>query len=91
MTSEPTSRDGRAAKRLWFLLLAVCVVLVILDFVIDHHGHFPVEEIPAFFAIFGFIAFVGIVFGCALFGRFVRRAENYYDPKPEGKPGDGHA
>ena len=84
-SNNPTS------KRLWYLLLAVCAILVVLDFVIDRHPHFPIEEIPAFFALFGFIAFVGVVFGCALFGRFVRRAEDYYDPKPDRSSGDGHA
>lgn len=82
MTTQTTSRRGRTLKLLRVLLLAVCGLLVLLDFVVDRHPHFPIEKIPGFFAICGFFAFLGVVFGGALLGKLVRRSDDYYDREP---------
>jgi hypothetical protein len=61
------------------LLVAVCVVLVGLEFVIDKHGHFGFEEIPGFHAVFGFLAFTAAVYAGKLLRALLGRDEDYYD------------
>lgn len=66
-------------NRLWYGLLAFCGVLTISEFLYEHHPHFPIEEIPEFFEVFGFIAFVFIVFAGKFLRTIIMRDEDYYD------------
>ena len=43
------------------------------------HGHYEIEKIPGFFAIFGFFAYVAIVTVAKGLRLFVSRPEDYYD------------
>ena len=66
-------------KLLWALYLA-CAAVFAADFLIPRPMHFePPENIPGFFALFGFIAFVVIVFGGKLLRLIVKRDADYYD------------
>ena len=66
-------------KRLWRIFVACLVLLVLADFFIDRHdGHFW-EMIPAFFAVYGFVACTLIVLIAKKFRRFLRRGEDYYE------------
>jgi len=60
-------------------LVAVCVVLVGLEFVIHKHGHFGFEDFPAFHALFGFVAFTIAVYAGKLLRALLSRDEDYYD------------
>ena len=66
-------------EKLWYALLAVCGALTISDFLYEHHPHFDIEKIPEFFEIFGFTAFVFIVFAGKALRRLVMRDEDYYE------------
>ncbi len=57
----------------------ICAVLFLLDFVVHRHTYMKLEEIPAFYALFGFIAFVVLVEGSKLLRKLVMRKEDYYD------------
>ncbi len=57
----------------------VCVVLLLLDLVIDKHPHFPIENVFGFYGFFGFVSFTAIVFAGKVMRRIVRREEDYYD------------
>ncbi len=57
----------------------ICAVLFLLDFVVHRHTSMKLEEIPAFYALFGFIAFVVLVEGSKLLRKLVMRKEDYYD------------
>jgi hypothetical protein len=60
--------------------LATLVMLLIADFLIHKHPHFPWEEWPQFYAVFGFVAFVFVVFVAKYILRpIVGRREDYYD------------
>ena len=62
---------------LWFY--AFLAVLLIVDLLIPKHGHFPWEEAPAFYAVYGFIACVSLIFIAKGLRKLVRRKEDYYD------------
>jgi hypothetical protein len=55
------------------------VVLLIVDFFIHKHGHFPWEVAPEFFAVYGFIACVSLIFVAKILRFIVKRKEDYYD------------
>ena len=60
-------------------LIGFGVLLALGDLFYHKHAHFAVEEIPAFYAIFGFIAFVGIVLAGKYLRKILMRPEDYYD------------
>ena len=61
------------------MLVAVCVLLLAAEFFVDKHGHFAFEEIPFFYAAFGFVAFTLAVFAGKLLRFLLGRDEDYYD------------
>jgi hypothetical protein len=85
--SEP-ERDGEKpgwfdrpenVNKLWHGLLIVCGALVVSELFYAHQPHFAIERIPAFFAIFGFVAFVLIVLAGKALRNVIMRDETYYD------------
>ena len=69
-----------AVARLISGLSIVCVVLFLLDLVIDRHANVPGEAVWGFHAIVGFIAFTVIVLAAKQLRRWVLRDEKYYAP-----------
>ena len=65
--------------KLWYGLLAIAGLLTVSEFLYEHHPHFPIEEIPAFFELLGFFAFVFIVFAGTALRKLIMRSEDYYD------------
>lgn len=60
--------------------LGVLAALLIAEFFIHKHVYLPCEEWPEFYAVFGFVTFVLIVFAAKYILRpIVRRREDYYD------------
>jgi hypothetical protein len=57
----------------------ICAILLVMDFVVHRHTIFKWEEMPGFYAIFGFVAFVALVEGSKLLRKLVKRKEDYYD------------
>jgi len=58
---------------------AICILLVLADFVVHRHIGFGWEEIPAFYAIYGFAACVVLVVIAKKMRNIVMRKEDYYD------------
>jgi len=58
---------------------ALCILLVLLDFVVHRHIGFGWEKIPAFYAIYGFIACVVLVVLAKIMRKYVMRKEDYYN------------
>ena len=58
---------------------AVCVVLLVLDFVLHRHITHSWENTPAFYAIFGFVACVVLVLIAKEMRKVLMRKEDYYD------------
>jgi branched-subunit amino acid transport protein len=63
---------------LYFFYFALLVLLVV-DLFIPKHGHFPWENAPEFFAVYGFISCVSLIFIAKLLRKIVKRREDYYD------------
>jgi len=58
---------------------AICILLVIADFILHRHIGFSWEEIPAFYAIYGFVACVILVLIAKEMRKVLMRKEDYYD------------
>ena len=61
------------------ILIAVAVGVVLADLFYHKHGHFGFQEWFAFDAVFGFVAYVGLVNSAKLLRKLVMRDESYYD------------
>jgi hypothetical protein len=61
------------------ILIAACVVVVLADFTYHKHGHFGFQEWFAFDAVFGFLAYVGLVNSAKGIRKLLMRSEDYYD------------
>ena len=67
-------------KRVLFGLYLLCAALLIADFILERYSYHEWEKIPAFYALFGFTAYVIIVASAALLRKLVMRPEEYYEP-----------
>lgn len=61
------------------VLYAACAVLVIADFIVHRHISTDIERVPAFYALYGFAALVGVVMAAKALRLLVKRDEEYYD------------
>ena len=65
--------------RLLRVFYVICAILLVMDFIVHRHTIFKWEELPGFYALFGFVAFVALVEGSKLLRKLVMRKEDYYD------------
>ena len=63
------------------ILLVICFGSVLCDFVYHRYGHFAIEEVPGFFAGYGFVMFSLIILGASILRFFLKRSEDYYGNK----------
>ena len=76
---EPTWLDSpKTHDRIFWVLVAVAVLLVAVDLGYEQHGHFDYETYSGFHAAFGFFAYLGIVGSARLLRMVVKREEDYY-------------
>ncbi len=67
-------------KRLLFSFYIALVLLIVVDLFIPKHPYFPWEEYPSFYAVYGFVACVGLVLAAKhILRNIVKRKEDYYD------------
>ncbi len=58
----------------------VALVLVLLaELFVDMHGEFSVEHFFGFYAVYGFISYVMLIFVAKFFRKLLMRKEDYYD------------
>lgn len=60
---------------------AISILLVALDFVVHRHIYLDFEKIPAFYAIYGFVACTVLVVLAKLMRLVLMRDEDYYDKR----------
>lgn len=65
-------------QRIRYALYSICALLALAELVVHRHTVMPLERIPAFYAIYGFISLVGVVLLAKLLRRIVSRPENHY-------------
>lgn len=56
----------------------ICILLVLTDFLVHRHIGFGWEKIPAFYAIYGFVACVLLVLVARQMRKILMRGEDYY-------------
>lgn len=66
-------------KRFLGIFYLSLVVLLIIDFFIPKHAEFPWESFPDFFAVYGYISCVLLIFIAKALRIFIKKDENYYD------------
>ena len=72
--------NPRNVKAVVTCCLVLLAILLIAEFFIHKHAHFPWENWPEFYAVFGFVAFVFVVLVAKYILRpRVERREDYYD------------
>lgn len=69
-------RSGKLALR---GVVAICALLVALDFVIEKHGHYSFETWIGSKGVYGFVACVALVLAAKQLRRIVMRDRDYYD------------
>ncbi len=66
-------------KRFLGIFYLSLVVLLIIDFFIPKHPEFPWEGAPGFFAVYGFVSCVLLIFIAKVLRIFIKRDENHYE------------
>jgi hypothetical protein len=69
---------GNVTKIVW-TLVAVCVLLFVAGFFYESHGAFAIEHVFGFYALFGFVAYVALIFLAKRLRAVLMRPEDYYD------------
>ena len=71
--------NPKNVKRLLTIFYISLVVLLVVDFFIHKHADFPWEEAPNFFAVYGYVSCVLLIFIAKLMRIFIKRDEKYYE------------
>jgi uncharacterized SAM-binding protein YcdF (DUF218 family) len=61
-----------------WLLIGIAAVLVIAELILNRHGKIPMEDLPLFPAVFGFMALLLVVLGGIGLRKLLMRGEDYY-------------
>ena len=61
------------------VLYAACILLLVADFLVHRHISADIERVPAFYALYGFAALVGVVMAAKGLRLLVKRDEGYYE------------
>ena len=64
--------------RLSLVLAGACVVIFLAGFTYESHSTLAIEDVPGFFAAFGFVAFSCVILLARLLRVLVKRPEDYY-------------
>lgn len=72
-------------KKILYVFYALCALLFAADFVVHRHTYHSWEELPGFYAIFGFVACVILVLLATQMRKLVMRDEDYYEGRAEEK------
>ncbi|MBD3587401.1 hypothetical protein HHX48_16815 [Salinimonas sp. HHU 13199] len=71
--------DPRVVTWILRVFYGICAALVLVDFIVHRHIYTAVEKIPAFYALYGFVACVLLVFAAKGLRTLLMRKEDYYD------------
>jgi len=66
-------------KRFLGIFYISLVILLIIDLFIHKHTEFPWENAPNFFAVYGFVSCVLLIFIAKILRLFIKKNEDYYD------------
>lgn len=69
----------RNVDKIFWVLVAVCALLTVVDLFYHRHGHFFWEEWVNFYGFYGFVSCVGLVLLAKQMRKLLMRKEEYYD------------
>lgn len=61
------------------ILYLTCGLLMLADFVVHRHVEHPLESLPGFYAVYGFVGCVSLVMVAKELRKLVKRREDFYD------------
>jgi len=70
---------GSSGIKYSLYLLAACVFLAMLEFIINRHSDTNIEAVFLFYGLVGIVSVLIITLGASLLGKLVSRAGDYYD------------
>ncbi len=73
----PLRGEGGQSTILWGLA-GICIGLAVMGFFVEPGHHFPLESVPLFYGLFGFLAFAAAVLSGWPLGKWLRRREDFY-------------
>ena len=76
LTFLDSEQNQLKVRRYFYISL---LVLLIIDLFVHKHVHFSWENAPCFYAVYGFVACVSLIFGAKLLRLLVKRREDYYE------------
>ncbi len=80
MKKELTIFDNpKNIKRLRLVFFILLVLVLVAEFFVEKHGEFTVEHFYGFYAVYGFMAYVFLIFVAKGLRRIIMRKEDYYD------------
>jgi len=71
--------DPKNVRRLVWALGALCALVFVGDAFYEKHAEFSVEYLFGFYAIFGFLAYVGLIFAAKGLRKIIKRQDDFYD------------
>lgn len=83
MQSDWLSRP-ETIRRLWRAFAVVLTLTVLAELRVPHEGHFWVDSLFAFNAVYGFLACAGMILVAKALGVWLKRADSYYDDHDRG-------
>lgn len=66
-------------RGLWVAFVAVLAATVLADLVFAPHGEFGVDGTIGFYAWYGFLSCVALIFGALGLGFWLKRRDDFYD------------
>lgn len=66
-------------RKILNVFYVICALLVIADFIVHRHVYHDWENLPAFYAIYGFVGCVILVLIAKEMRKILMRGDNYYD------------
>ena len=66
-------------RKVIYALFLICAGLFVADWVYHKHPYFAAENVPGFYAIFGFVVCIVLIFIAKWMRTILMRPEDYYD------------
>ena len=68
----------RTIRRLWGGFIITLAGTVAVEYLVDRHPHFTLDQVPAFHAVYGLLACAGLILVAKLIALPLRRPDTYY-------------
>jgi hypothetical protein len=66
-------------RRAWTIFIALLALSVAAELFVAHEGHFAIERLFAWSALYGFLACAALILVAKALGILLKRPDDYYD------------